>query len=243
MWVPNVSTSNSASNLNAGSYEVRIVDKDNPECLIKLTIMLTNPDAPEAEVVQTTPESCAGNDGTATLSPEIYTYSWSDGGSGHFRNDLAAGVYTVVVKDTTSNCISELQVTIGQLDSLETDVVSITDETCEGANGTAHIVPAIYDYAWSDGGAGAIRNDLSAGTYSITATDSKTGCSTTLEIIIELENTLISAAVIKQHAGLSARQWQCDDQCYWWIGELPLQLGCQCNASESGCRYIQCYSN
>ncbi|MEZ5029810.1 MAG: SprB repeat-containing protein [Saprospiraceae bacterium] len=198
MWSPNVSTTNSADGLNAGEYEVRIVFKDNPDCFIKLTIMLTIPDAPEAEIVNKTPETCAGKDGSATLSPVEYLYTWPDGFTGSFRDDLTAGTYTVQVLDTATNCVADIIVTIGKEDGIEVDVVSTTAETCVGANGSAVLSPAIYDYLWSDGGTGATRDDLSAGTYVVTATDSKTGCSATLDLVIELENTLVASAVIVQ---------------------------------------------
>jgi len=42
---------------------------------------------------------------------------------------------------------------------------------CGKAEGTAVLMPATYEYAWSDGGTGASRNDLAAGTYIVTATD------------------------------------------------------------------------
>lgn len=57
-------------------------------------------------------------------------------------------------------------------------VASMTPDSCSAGNGTLVLSPASLNYTWSDGGSGAVRNDLPAGSYQVTATNSA-GCSST----------------------------------------------------------------
>ncbi|MFK7776147.1 MAG: gliding motility-associated C-terminal domain-containing protein [Saprospiraceae bacterium] len=50
-----------------------------------------------ATVTSTSNEDCGSGNGYALLDPIDYTYAWSDGGTGHERADLVAGVYSVTV--------------------------------------------------------------------------------------------------------------------------------------------------
>ncbi len=50
-----------------------------------------------ATVTSTSDEDCGSGNGYALLDPIDYIYDWSDGGTGHERADLSAGVYSVTV--------------------------------------------------------------------------------------------------------------------------------------------------
>ncbi len=62
-------------------------------------------------------------------------------------------------------------------------VDSLTEDFCNTSNGIVALSPGNLNYNWSDGETGAIRNDLSAGTYQVTATDIN-NCSASIEIEI-----------------------------------------------------------
>jgi gliding motility-associated-like protein len=59
---------------------------------------------------------------------------------------------------------------------------AVTAETCTGNDGAASFTPASLTYAWSDGGSGASRNNLKAGSYTVTVSDN--GCSKTYTVTI-----------------------------------------------------------
>jgi len=65
-------------NLIAGTYTALVNDANN--CTVTETIILTQP-LQFVPMLDVTPESCEGGDGTATVVGPAgnYTYEWSDG--------------------------------------------------------------------------------------------------------------------------------------------------------------------
>ncbi|MFQ5445647.1 MAG: gliding motility-associated C-terminal domain-containing protein [Saprospiraceae bacterium] len=59
---------------------------------------------------------------------------------------------------------------------------STSPEICGFANGAASMMPGTLSYTWSDGGSGAVRNDLSTGDYLVFVTDG--GCTDTIIVTI-----------------------------------------------------------
>jgi gliding motility-associated-like protein len=58
------------------------------------------------------------------------------------------------------------------------------NESCGDAAGSITFTPTTYNYSWSDGATGALRNDLRAGTYRVTVS-SGGNCFKTFDILIE----------------------------------------------------------
>ncbi len=123
----------------------------------------------------TTPDTCGLADGTATLTPDAYSYTWSDGGTGADRNGLAAGTYTVTV--TSGNCSDTLMVTVDSIcpcDQAEVSSLILTDATCGNSDGSANIqlVQDVtnYKFIWlpmlgTPNAAGNVRANLPSGHY------------------------------------------------------------------------------
>ncbi len=125
----------------------------------------------DVSIAATAPDTCGMGVGSATLLPADYDYAWHDGGVGSTRDDLNGETYSVTVTAPTG-CTTMLTVTIGdQQLPLTITAIDTTPATCTGGDGTATIAPANYNYEWSDTGFGAVRTDLAAGTYSVTATN------------------------------------------------------------------------
>ncbi len=108
----------------------------------------------------------------------------------------ATGCDTTIVRiwsatDGFGNTVADTQtiLTIRELDV----TFLVVPETCAGGDGSAALFPDSLDFAWSDGGTGAIRNDLAAGTYTVITSDG--GCSDTLEVVIANECICIPALV------------------------------------------------
>jgi gliding motility-associated-like protein len=109
---------------------------------------------------------------------DMYSYSWS--GPSGFKSSLqnltglAAGDYTVVVKDLTTKCEEPLTVTLTQ--SILTVSFTSTPNSCFGGNnGSATAIPSggvpPYTYLWDNGKKTPTISGLIAGTYNVTVTD------------------------------------------------------------------------
>ncbi|MEL6865116.1 MAG: gliding motility-associated C-terminal domain-containing protein, partial [Bacteroidota bacterium] len=168
----------------------------------KLTenIFIGNTDGPEADILSTTPATCQEANGTAVLSPVIYSYEWCDGATGFTRSNLPAGICFVTVTDPATNCSNVLAVHIDEFSPLTVSPIINAEPDCNQANGEVTISvtggSTNYTYQWSDNGSGSPnRTDLAAGIYSVTVSDNgPTGCITT--ITFTLNNQLAAGAEV-----------------------------------------------
>ncbi|MDP2238375.1 MAG: gliding motility-associated C-terminal domain-containing protein, partial [Bacteroidales bacterium] len=120
-----------------------------------------------------------------------YTYLWSNGQTTATATNLAAGQYTVTVRDAAGPCIAVAMVTITQPTLLTTEIVNKTDVLCfGGANGSATVAATggvtPYTYSWNTlpVQTTATATGLAAGTYAVTVTDAN-GC-------VEFKNVVIN---------------------------------------------------
>ncbi len=72
---------------------------------------------------------------------------------------------------------------------------NVTADSCNQTNGQVVLLPANLQFAWSDGETGSVRNQLAAGTYTVTATNAN-GCSATSTVEVEAACNC-SAAVVE----------------------------------------------
>ena len=190
MWDNGQSTQN-ATGLGAGSYAVTVTDANG--CTTVGFVNITNPVGLTAIISNQTNVSCdGGNDGTATVTVNggtpPYTYNWSGGTTGTTtRMGLAAETFTVTVTDN-NGCTVQTSVTLSQPPPLSLIVLTTQPAACAGATNGAGWVLAEggtpgYSYVWPGGLTGANQNNLAAGNYEVTATDSK-GCTATTTVTI-----------------------------------------------------------
>ena len=128
-----------------------------------------------------------------------YNYVWKDNfgnvydrdvGNVFNKGDLSnipAGIYDLTVTDA-NDCIATFTTELTQPEDLIIDIEK-TDLNCFNSNdGSIIVTPsggvAPYSYTWSDFGNGNVRNGLSAGSYTVTITDSN-GCEEVREIEID----------------------------------------------------------
>lgn len=100
-WLPNVSSSNSATNLTAGNYSVTVTDATGCGAIHNFTI--TQP-AAMSYSTSTTPDNCGACDGTATVGAVSggtgpFTYLWQGGQTTNPATGLCAGTFGVTVTD------------------------------------------------------------------------------------------------------------------------------------------------
>ena len=201
-WTNSSSTSETASNLTAGTYTCTITDVNN--CSITKTFVITQPTALVASKSQTNVLCNGGITGSASVSitggvlPYIYTWSPSVG-TGASVTGLVAGTYTCTITDANGASIVE-SFTVTQPSALGA-TTSQTDVSCSaGSNGTATVTATGgtpgYTYSWSNSSStSATASGLVAGTYSCTITDAN-GCS------------IVKSFTITQPAALTATTTQ-----------------------------------
>ncbi len=168
------------NNLSAGSYSVTVTDKNG--CTSKATIILTDP--LELNITgSVTPTTCFGSltgkiDISVSGGTPNYSFKWSSGETTQNILNKAAGTYIVTVTDSKS-CTKSKSFTIN--DAPEINFTSnITHNNCFNDNKGSILLSVTggtpgYTYLWSNGSTGNPVNNLIAGSYSVTITDTK-GC-------------------------------------------------------------------
>ena len=184
VWTPDLGLSTGAgetrTGLPFGGYQVSIVSNEDANCTTEASVFVTNEDGPEANYTST-PASCDAADGTATLLPADFNYSWPDGSSSNDRIDLTSGTYFVTFSDPAEpDCPNVIMVLVQEDNPLEAEA-SIGDQPdCGMANGVAEVIPSggsgNYTFLWTDGSTNPFRNDLESGVYAVTITDTDLGC-------------------------------------------------------------------
>jgi hypothetical protein len=197
-WFSNdnlVTTGAKADSLASGIYGLQIEDQHG--CVKRVnTIGVENTRAPVLSEVDAGVVTCSGyEDGSITFSVEegippftITCYSKSGevadqlsaGETGDFTCDsLASGSYTIEVTDAM-DCHTYQTVTIGSKAALQLNTYK-TRPTCHGYNDGSIRLSAAganggYQYNWSDGYTGYLRDRLSADSFKVSVVDSL-GCS------------------------------------------------------------------
>lgn len=132
-------------------------------------------------------ESCAGNDGSITISIQDghsgpYTTNWIQPAGIHTNtiSNLSSGTYIVQVVDAYNCFIVYDTITVTAIPE-PSITFNIVNESCSLSNGSIQAVVANdnepINYQWNNPGIGntAVANNLPAGTYSLTITDNL-GC-------------------------------------------------------------------
>ncbi|MBC7862949.1 MAG: SprB repeat-containing protein, partial [Bacteroidia bacterium] len=183
-YAPLAGSSNTQTNIAAGSYTVDITDQAG--CTQQIIIPFSNPNTPLINVVSDS-ASCNGTaTGTATVTINggvgPFATAWSSGvAAGTSVSGLAAGTYAVVVTDGATNCLTTVNFTIDEPDTLSLSLNAQQLPSCAAVcNGALTGIPSggtmPYTYSWAPGGSTASSiSNLCAGTYMIQVTDAN-GC-------------------------------------------------------------------
>lgn len=197
LW-DNGETTEDLNNLVAGTYQVTITDANN--CVTTTTATITQPDLLTATATAT-PVSCfSGDDGSIAIDvaggTTAYTYAWNNGSTDEDLTNLNAGSYTVTITDA-NNCSTATTAIITEPTVLNLSNTHSAVSCNGGNNGTIDLIVTggtiTYTYNWSNGATDEDLNGLTAGTYTVTTTDSN-GCSATNSATIT-EPTLLTATI------------------------------------------------
>ncbi len=160
--------------------------------MVQQAMMLPDPE------VSFTNVSCNGlADGQASVIPSggfaPFSFEWSNGDTTAIVENLLPGMYDVTVYDA-NNCQSTGQAIIEQPNILEVELTAITPAGCGGSdNGTATVAAAGgtpgYSFLWSNGDTTQNIENLAAGIYTVTVSDTN-NCMATLDVEIVMDNTI-----------------------------------------------------
>jgi len=196
----------SVSNLSSGTYQLTVTD--NVGCSITEIYPVQNI-TPNMGLTTTSviDDQCLQSQGqiiaTATggLAPLDFTLDgnpdfWAPG---QFDN-LASGEYLLMVVDA-NGCEDTLTVSVDNITTFTTTVVSVTDENCGFGDGSIDIDVAgtgtNFSYTWSNGAATQDISGLAAGSYTCNISDLDNFCddNITVDVLFNPGFTLQSVSV------------------------------------------------
>ena len=184
-WSPAGGNGATATGLAASNYFVTVTDAN--QCVAALAVSIVQPEI-LTHAISAQPAVCGDPNGSALVVASggmaPYSYAWSPtGGNGSMASNLAPGNYVVSITDQ-AGCPDTAQVIVMALPDVQATIPGVVPVTCFGGSDGSAVVQATsgeapYTYAWSPtGGSMAIATGLTAGTYTVTVTDTNQ-CTTT----------------------------------------------------------------
>ena len=208
-------TTEDLNGLSAGTYTVTVTDANG--CSTTSSAIITQPVSGLNVSGVGTNVSCSGSStGTITLSVSggtaPYSFDWGVGVTTQNISGLVAGTYTVTVTDN-NGCINVSSVTVGTNSGTLSATAGTTAATCLAADGSATAIPANgnapYIYLWNNGSTNATLNNLTAGTYNVTVTDTD-GCTTVATATVTALNGGLNASANASNAVCTASNGSID---------------------------------
>lgn len=193
-----------------GQYSVLLVAVSDSGCVdsVRKTVTVyerAQPDfsAPPVCLNQTT--NFLNQTPSGTFTVQTWDWNFGDGSSSAVNQPThtysAVGDYWVILSVTTTNgCTDSVQhtVTVNELPTVNSQT---TDESCYNLrDGTISLSPTAgavpLTYLWSDGAFSEDRNNLSAGSYSVTFTD-QNGCTATASFALTTPPPILSTIAVQ----------------------------------------------
>lgn len=178
-WSPASVSGSNPTNLAPGTYSVTVTQTSNG-CTGTASVTL-NPGTPITAALTPTQPTCSQDNGSISVSPSGpgYTYVWSPASvSGSNPANLPPGTYSVTVTQTATGCMDDASVTLNPSTTI-TAIAAPSQPTCGLTNGSISVSPSGpgYTYVWSPGSlTGSNPTNLGPGTYSVTVTETASGC-------------------------------------------------------------------
>lgn len=202
LW-SNGATTRNLTNLTANTYTVTVTDALG--CSVLGSNKIIQPEALSVEITSNDVTCPDGSSGTLvsviTGGVKPYRYEWRNADNAIISTapgafGLPIGTYTLTVKDSNDCQKQSAPIIINQPSSISANYAS-TNVSCFGRNDGTISVSAnggtgSLTYTWSDGGTGANRTGLSAGTYSVDVQDAN-GCKITIGNIVITEPPALQA--------------------------------------------------
>jgi gliding motility-associated-like protein len=190
-----VSTLSTASNLIAGTYSLTVTDGGGCSKTSSVTIT-SNIITPTVTATSSGSITCSVLTSTLTGTSAGNTLTWNGGALINATNPATvnvAGTYTVTSTNTVTGCSTTATVAVvasGGLPSVS--VVAPLQITCSlptitltGSSATPSVT-----YQWTGGAAAATQTVNTAGNYTLTVTNTVTGCASTTVVTVTSNTTL-----------------------------------------------------
>jgi len=201
-WTGTTQTTLDINNLTAGSYTLTVTDQNG--CTVSSgPHVVANAGGPilnETNAISTN-ILCDGTLGTITgitASGTGLTYSWTNGGGNAINaSGLVAGSYVLTVTDVNGCMATSANYTISAPVPFSIDLSNLVVGQTACTSNTGTITGIVLSgginptFSWSNSASTLDQANLSAGTYTITATDDQ-GCSDSETVTI----TMVNAPVI-----------------------------------------------
>ena len=207
-WQPGGATTATISNLAAGIYTCTVGMQLGCSGVTDQTVTATVPAIGSTFSYTTTAQSplcTGGSNGSANVivgggvAPYSYTWTTTPAQTTTNATNLAAGVYTISIKDNTG-CIGTTSVTVTNPPAIVATVTT-APTTCTASIGSATATinsggTAPYTYTWSTTPVqtGQTASNLSQGTYTVAISD-KNGCSANASGIVGTQSFAWSPSV------------------------------------------------
>ena len=175
---------------------VEVVVKVQPFASFTTTVTVVNTPGPTALAITTVNSTCVGSNGivnigavTGGTATYVYSFNGSPFTSTTSYASLAAGTYTVIVKDA-NGCTFTTTATVAATPGPTALVVNSVNSTCGNSNGVVNIGTTTggvgpYTYSFNGGGfAGTVSYPgTAAGTYTVIVKDAN-GCTFTTTVTV-----------------------------------------------------------
>ena len=202
-------TTEDLTGLTAGDYTVTMTDQQG--CVISELITVKDAQEVVINLVALVDEECNTDNGSINISVSggtgSFGYQWSSGQSTQDLSNLSSGTYTVDVVDGNGCVASASYSVVNDVSNcsafcfIEVEENTLSNEICGGANGSIDInvlnAVAPVTYSWSNGSTTEDISGLTAGSYTVVATDAN-NCSDvmTFTVINDAGNLLITSSSV-----------------------------------------------
>ncbi len=181
--------------ISANTYTVTVTDNESG-CSASSSIIISEPEDISI-AINSINATCDQQNGTALASVSggvtPYTYQWSTGDITQGISNLQEGSYTLTITDA-KGCQKETSVNILGSAAILVSIQS-TDVSCKGLNNGTATAQALngltFQYQWSNGHSTQTIENLEPGNYSVTVTESQSGCSENSIVTIEEPTEII----------------------------------------------------
>lgn len=174
-----ISNNAEITSVPAGSYEVNVTDANG--CFGQRDVTIVEKPVPTITAMAINGMVCfREKTGSATATASggegAFTYEWSNGQTTQTVDNLAGGIYTVIATDINGcQASASVEITENPQIVINEQVTNILCNSQSGGEIVANVSggAAPYRYAWSNGETSDRINNIKAGTYFLTVTDSE----------------------------------------------------------------------
>ncbi len=193
-------TTEDLTNIGGGILDVTVTLGIN--CIQTASFIVDNQNIPFAIDGTSAPNtSCTSSNGfiDLTVTPAgSYTFAWNSGDTNEDLQNLNAGSYTVIVTNIDGYSISASFDIINSIPTIDITGIAMPNTSCQNPNGSVDISlspPGTYLFLWSDGSTTEDLQNISPGSYGITATNTD-GCTATTTFTIGNQSASFSLSAI-----------------------------------------------